>query len=488
MINLQVSCSDIMGARFNGRDLHKDLNKRGIKSKHLVWSKNTNEPDTVQISRDLENRVDLNKSLGELERLYSAQSLFHPFSYDLMFNKEFLGSDIVHYHLIHNNFFNFSHLPILTKLKPTVWTIHDPWAVTGHCIHPMGCEKWKTGCGNCPDLKNYFEIKNDTTALNWEIKKEAILNSKLDIIVASEWMYDLVSASPMFKNAKLHIVPFGLDLSKFKPMDSAVEKKKLGIPTDNIVISFRSTDSKYKGLDYIKAALNNLKTDKKITLLTFNDKGLVEELKDKYQVIDLGWVDKEIELVSAYNASDIFLMPSRAEAFGMMAIEAMACGKPSIVMSGTALPCVVKEKEGGGVVVPQGDIEKFTEEIKRLVENKDARKSIGDRAYKLAQENYSIQKYLNTVVELYGQIIGDVVPDARASFILEQQKELLPNFTLKPPVGIKLIYPKYLWFKIKRRLKHVECIRYLYYDIYLKSINTTKVKWNDLCIWINYLD
>ncbi|PJI51298.1 hypothetical protein CTI14_63230 [Methylobacterium radiotolerans] len=57
--------------------------------------------------------------------------------------------------------------------------------MTGHCIHPFSCQRWKTGCGQCPDLKTDFAIQRDTTALNFRLKRMAYRRSNFEILVAT---------------------------------------------------------------------------------------------------------------------------------------------------------------------------------------------------------------------------------------------------------------------------------------------------------------
>jgi glycosyltransferase involved in cell wall biosynthesis len=421
MKNLQIGDNDLMGNRFNGHDLHLYLRAKGIQSDHVVWTKRSNDKFTNSLAEHHPSRLEVTYGITDIEKFFSSQNLFYPFSYSLLTNKLFLETDIAHYHLIHNFFFNISHLPILTSLKPSVWTLHDPWALTGHCIHPHHCDKWKTGCGDCPDLNTEFQLAHDTTALNWEIKKSIYDKSDIDIIVASKWMYNLVNESPMFKGKSIHLIPFGLNLDIFKPLEINDFHKRYGIPAENIVIAFRAQSWKLKGLDYLRECLLKLKTNKKITLLTFNSIGLMNEFKRSYQVIDLGWVDDESKLVAAYNAADFFIMPSTAESFGMMAMEAMACAKPVVVFEGTALEDTIFAPEGG-IAVPMGDVEALVYTSKRLIENENERVNLGKNALELARRHYNANDYVNKIVDVYNEVIHKRKFDTRKKYIIDQLK------------------------------------------------------------------
>ena len=401
---LQFGSTDVMGSRFNGQDLHKQFAKRGIDSQHIVWDKKGSDLNTVEIthSRFL---CKLNALANKIQSALSLQSILNPSIFPLLVNRTFLNSDIVHYHLIHTGYFSLANFPLLTRMKPAVWTLHDPWAMTGHCVHPFDCQRWKTGCGSCPNLKAEFAMKRDNTALMWKLKKIFYANSKIDLIVASKWMLDMVNSSPLMSNFKVHHIPFGLDLNVFKSGPSAEKKKKLGIPPENVVISVRSTMSEYKGLEYIIKAIEILKTSVPITILTFNERGHFNQFLGKHQIIELGWVEDEEETIDAYQARDIFVMHSVAEAFGMMAMEAMACEKPVITFDGTSLSEVIFAPEGG-ISVPARDIDALVSAMCDLIENPEKRIKIGIRARELAVQHYDINQQIKRTLEVYQEVLS----------------------------------------------------------------------------------
>ena len=78
--------------------------------------------------------------------------------------------DILHFHNLHGNYFDLRALIELSNQVPVVLTLHDAWLFSGHCAHSLECERWKKGCGNCPDLTIYPPILRDATAYNWQQK------------------------------------------------------------------------------------------------------------------------------------------------------------------------------------------------------------------------------------------------------------------------------------------------------------------------------
>lgn len=411
---LQISFTDLIGSRFNGRDLNIYFRQLGHDAQQCVWYKQGNDQFTWILSqkpcRGIFGKVRgvLNDLIRKIEKALSIQSLLYPWPIQLLFDKRFLASDIVHYHLLHNEYFSLLAMPRLTSLKPSVWTIHDPWLMCGHCVHPYSCERWKEGCGECPDLKTFMPMRHDNTRYMFETKRRILAKSNVDIIVASRFMLEMAQKSPIFVNHRIHYIPFGVDTTIFKQMGSADLRIKYKIDPNNLVISFRETDNEYKGLPYIKDALHRLSLGEyaaPITLLTVNQKGLLEEFKDKYQIIELGMVTDEAVMADFYNCSDLFLMPSKAEAFGMMAIEAMACGIPVVAFEGTSLPEVIFAPVGG-VSVPMKDSEALFTAIDRLLKNPDERNAIGDEAYRLSRIHYNFEDHAKKILALYEEVIA----------------------------------------------------------------------------------
>ena len=428
MVNncLQISDTDIVGSRFNGYNLMQYLHKRGIACNYYVQQKESDH-DSVSDFFSFKNTAypTAYNSANNLNNNFSTRSFYHALSYELLFDRRFLEADIIHLHLLHNLPFNLSDLPLVSTLKSVVWTLHDPWALTGHCVHPGDCERWKTGCDQCPDLKRHFSVSADNASLNWIKKKKVYQSSELDIIVASRWMYDKVSNSPLFEHNNIHLVPFGVDLSIFKPTDSKKIKENLGIPEDNIVLGFRAQEGPWKGLEYIKACLRLIEDSSKITLLIFYQTGLLDEFQNKFQIVELGWIATDNEMSDAYNATDIFLMPSAAESFGMMAMEAMCCGKTVIGMSGTALEETIMAERGAGVVVPQGDIDAMFQQLDSLIKNKYRRIEIENNAYAVSRKFYGKERYLDKIIDIYEKAL--VGKKKSGQFFIKKELERINN-------------------------------------------------------------
>ncbi len=393
----QVTRADLLGGRFNGFSIRHLLEQRGVHSSHLVFDPKSDDPATHRIFGYPGSRTFV-ATMSRWEYRLGLHAMFQVHSFGLPANRLFRRADVVHYHVVHDGFFSIAALPVLARLKPSIWTWHDPWIMTGHCLHPMECDRWRIGCGECPDLTRTFEMKFDNTRRAFALKRTIVRHSPIDIIVASRWMLDMARASPMAVGARLHYIPFGVDLSRFKPRDQAAAKARFGVLPDRVVVAARGFISPYKGVTELAAALERIQTP--LCVLSLHDSGGFDRLIGRHQVIGLDWTDDEDALIDAYAATDFFVMPSMGEAFGMMAVEAMACGKPVVVFEGTALPDVTFAPEAG-IAVPMRDVQGLADAVQHLVDDAPDRLRRGKRARELAEQHYSAELYADRLTALY---------------------------------------------------------------------------------------
>jgi glycosyltransferase involved in cell wall biosynthesis len=400
---VQINSGDLIGRRFNGYDLTPYLNDLGVQSSHLVfWNKQTNVPFVQQLF-PYPGRVRLTRALNRLEHRTSTHARFHPQSWFVPAHKAFRTADVAHYHIVHDGYFSLGALRFLSWLKPTVWTWHDPWPLTGHCIYPMDCERWLTGCGLCPDLNRPFPMRRDRTANEFQRKNRIYRRINADIIVASPWMFKLVQRSPLTSHFRFHLVPFGIDLEKFRERDREAARQRLGVLPGRKVIMLRAVASPYKGLTNLIDALSQWGLGESICVIALQETGHFDRFIGTHQIIEFNWSNDDDFLIDAYTASDVFVMPSKAEAFGMMAIEAMACSRPVISFDGTALPSVTFAPTAG-LAVPMDDNKALAQALQHLLSDSSERECRGRRSRLFAEEHYDIRIQAQVLASLYREI------------------------------------------------------------------------------------
>lgn len=186
-------------------------------------------------------------------------------------------------------------------------------------------------------------------------------------------------------------------------MRAACRAARPGIRPDRVVIGSRgAAENLFKGGDLVIEALRGLPADlpEKLCLLSTHADEQTLPFLDRHQVVELGWNTDPLLVRDSLLAADFFVMPSRAEAFGMMAIEAMACAKPVIVTDGTSLPEVTQAPDIG-LAVPAGDVSALTAAILRLIRDPAERAARGKAGRALAEARYGEDAFADGLAALY---------------------------------------------------------------------------------------
>lgn len=398
---LQLNGYESPGRRFSGLGLASMLKEHDVSSTHIIWQRDTTDPSVLGYEAPQARLI--NEMYSRVEQRLGFQSVYFTNAAELMSRKEFIEADLIHLHLIHTGYLSMLDLPEITRAKPTVWTLHDPWAFSGHCIYPFNCQRWRIGCGECPDLKIPFNVVRDSTGLMFSMKEKMFQRSSFEVIVASQWMETMTRESPLFKGVPVHLVPFGLDLDFFSRGSRVSARKRFGIPDDAVVIGFRAEYGAYKGFEYIERALDEIPADRNVWLLSTASHGPLEKFRGKFGVTELGWVNDEELVRDFFAAQDMFLMPSIAEAFGVMAIEAMASGCPVIVFEGTSLPGVTFAPEIG-LQVQARDSAGLALVMQQLIDDPVERRRRGHLGRKLVEDLYDEKMQARRIAEVYHKV------------------------------------------------------------------------------------
>jgi glycosyltransferase involved in cell wall biosynthesis len=407
---VQVSSVDLVGMQVNGFLTHKWLQEQGHDSRLLVYTRMSGDPCVKTIGSSLLRA--LNPLTRVIEAKLDTTAMLPLLSHRIDRNPWVRDADIVNLQLIHAApFFSLLDLPRLSRKKRVVLSVHDMFLMTGHCIYSMGCERWKTGCGDCPDLGIPFAMTRDTTARNWKLKRWVFDRSNVDIVVGSKWQEEHVRESPILGRFRRHMIPYGVDTRVFKPGDKAEARRKLGIPANAHVISFRSAPyhRNFKGTDFIEEALRIFKPRRPTVLIVFEGVGGLNSIRGKYQFHEFGWVIDGETIAGGLQATDVFLMPSIAEAFGLMAIESMACGATPLVFDGTALPDTI----GGpdcGVIVPQGDAAALAHAIGDCLDHPEKLARYRENGLRHAVKNHGFDDYARRYLDLFLELAKEKRP------------------------------------------------------------------------------
>ena len=305
--------------------------------------------------------------------------------------------DVLHIHSIHNSYLNIPMLFRYIKRNNirVVWTLHDCWAFTGHCAHfdMIGCEKWKTGCRNCPQYQSYPKTYRDNSKVMYTLKKKWFQGIRdLTIVTPSNWLAGLVKQS-FLHEYPVHVIPNGIDLSIFQPRESDF-RRRIHCEEKKIVLGVSFVWIQKKGLDVFIELARRLGEQYQIVLVG-TDEQVEKQLPDN--IIAIRRTQNQQELAEIYTAADVFVNPSVEETMGLVTVEALACGTPAVVFNKTAVPEVVDEN--CGIVVEAGDIEAL---IMAIMKVDDFAERNGRSGYCLEKsKSFEARRKFRDIIELY---------------------------------------------------------------------------------------
>jgi glycosyltransferase involved in cell wall biosynthesis len=402
---LHINQSDIgSGAGIAGYRLHQSLLNQGIHSRQLVGTNLSHSEfvDTIPHNRLLE------KVLGKVTRPLGLNYLNQQTHTAVMSHEFYREADILNFHNLHNDYFNYCAIDNLTSTKPAIYTLHDMWAFTGHCSYSYDCSRWQTGCGQCPYPNIYPEIQQDHTHLEWRLKNWIYSRSNLTIVTPSRWLMQQAQQS-MLRDLPIHHIPYGVDTDIYQPRDRAKCRELLGIEPDQYVLMFgaASLSDKRKGGDLLVQALSNLPASLKPHLLLLMLGQGSAAIADACGIpcLNLGYVDSDSIKAIAFSAADLFLLPTRADNLPLVLQESMACGTPMVSFKIGGVSDLVRPQETGYLATPE-DTDDFCHGIIQLLEDSTLRQTMAHNCRMIALGEYQLQQQADRYTALYNAILA----------------------------------------------------------------------------------
>lgn len=259
---------------------------------------------------------------------------------------EKIQPDIIHLHNIHGYYINYPMLFNYLKRKniPTIITMHDFWLMTGHCAYiNESCNKWETGCGHCPRLSQYPATKLDCSARNWKRKAGIFADMpNVTLVPVSYWLAKYVDKS-FLHEVKQQMIYNGIDTRAFKPYRGKSHTVD-GIDwTKYTIMTIATRWTKANGFDDIIQLSRVLPDDFRIVMIGLDDRQL-EDLPEN--IIGLKKIESLTSLRELYSKADVIFNVNREVTFGLVTVEAMACGTPAVVFHNTAGEELVNKQTG----------------------------------------------------------------------------------------------------------------------------------------------
>ena len=381
--------------------LCQNLQKRGYNARILV-NKVYGIKQTADISILSRIHTKDQKILWKAQNSLGWLDFFQMESFNIKNMDIFKNADIVHLNNLHGNYFSLFALPELTALKPTIWTLHDQFAITGHCAFTYECDGWLNGCKQCPNLLSTPEISKDTANFLFKTKKKIYDNSDFTVVCYSEWMKSCLEKS-ILKDKDIKLIYNGIDTGVFKPYDKLEARKELNLPLDKKILLFSSNlgiNNPQKGIKYLNETYNYFKNNENIMFIALGgDKK--EYISERF--LNLPYVHNETELAKYYSAADLFIFPTLAETFGLVIAESLACQTPVISFKTGPVPEIISHMETG-YIANYKDINDFIKGIKLFLEDDLLRENASSSGRRVIEDKFSLNLMIDNYSRLYQEV------------------------------------------------------------------------------------
>lgn len=386
--------------------IHCGLKSLDLRSHMLVRHKGTSDPDV-----DTVHGGGLGKAKDRIAEEITSRTGFQdcliPSSRRVLSHSWVKHANVFQMYNLHGGYFSLSLLPPMSKKGVVVWRLSDMWPATGHCAYSGECEKWASGCGECPDLATYPPIATDRTAFLWRRKQRIYQKTELTLVAPSSWTERIARASPLLAHFPVRRIPNGIDLSVFRPYEKAAMRAFLDIDPDVRIVLFVAhsigTD-KRKGINYLIDSLRLLSTNDKILLALVGLDADKVVIGQNIPTRQFGYVAEDKLLAAIYSAADVLVAPSTSENLANSVLEAMACALPVVAFDAGGTRDAVRHLETG-LLAPPEDAPALADHLKRLLEEPDLRSTLGRRAREVMEKEFSSELQAFRFAELYQELL-----------------------------------------------------------------------------------
>ncbi len=262
-----------------------------------------------------------------------------------------LRPDVINVHNLHGAArwgWSADLLKVCVDRAPTVWTLHDMWSFTGRCAYSYDCRKFLSGCdATCPTPTEHPALPPAWISGAWEKRRRLLAaDCCLTAVTPSRWLAREAEAG-LWSGKEVCVIPNGLLLDTYEPLDRDLARKALGIETPGpvLLVAAWHLDERRKGGQFLVEALHRV-SHRPLTVITLGSGHLPLEVSDIH-VHHLGHVDHERTKALVYNAADVFVHPAPVDNLPNVVMEALACGTPVAAFPIGGVPEMVRPGQTG---------------------------------------------------------------------------------------------------------------------------------------------
>jgi glycosyltransferase involved in cell wall biosynthesis len=317
---------------------------------------------------------------------------------------EKFAPDILHLHWVAR----MMRIETLGRVQvPIVWTMHDSWAFTGGCYLPFDCTRYQGSCGGCPILGSSTE--EDLSRRVWKRKLQAWANLNLTLVAPSRWLAGKARESSLFRDAQIEVIPNGIDVERYKPLEKTAAREKLSLPQDKKLVLFGAKGAlsdRNKGFLHLQKALGELAAGPgrdDVELVVFGAAAPSHAPELGFKTHYTGWQHDDVSLALLYAAADVFVLPSISENLPYTVMEAMSCGTPCVGFDQGGVADLIDHRRNG-YLAKAYEATDLGRGIAWVLENPERRKQLSVEGRGKVLQQYAEGRVTLRYMELYRRV------------------------------------------------------------------------------------
>jgi glycosyltransferase involved in cell wall biosynthesis len=323
-------------------------------------------------------------------------------------------AQLLHFHWV-NDLLDYPFvLPRLNPQVPLVWTLHDMNPFTGGCFYSQGCRSFQTQCGRCPELGSHQE--RDLSTEVWERKANALRRMKapLSFVAPSEWLASEARRSRLLEGFEVRCIPNAVDTDLFRVQEKSAMRRQLGLNPGSPVVLFvaATLDNPWKGLRHLLEAMPSIQSrHSTVQFVSVGD----PKIPSNWPVpVSTFSAREEKTMANLYAVADMLVVPSVADNFPNVILEAMACGVPTVGFCTGGIPEAIGRDEPTGLLAAEPNSVALADGVLRLLAmvNGD---SVGwqQRCRSRALREFSLPVQAKRHIALYDELLSTTVHPAK---------------------------------------------------------------------------
>ena len=399
--------------------LHNALRGAGVDGRLLVLHPVTDSPSVISVAENFRQKV-MAKGCGSIDNLPAKfwghdprERVWSPGWIDLFrvnLREDVRAADIITLFWVCGGFLSTKAIGRLLRLnKPVLWRLSDMWPFTGGCHYSGQCTRYEDRCGCCPQLGSRHEY--DLSRWVWKNKERWWNDFAMTIVCPSRWIASCAERSSLFRNQRIEIIPTGIDLKTFKPIDKKLARLTLNLPLDVPLILFGASGAMSdprKGRNQLESALEiltgGLKADSLPQLVIFGSWNRPEIRGWDAPIHVLGHLYDEASLALLFSACDIFVAPSLEDNLPNTVLESLACGTPVVAFDIGGMQDMIDHKKNG-YLAKAYEPEDLARGIDWMLSDEVIREALSREARLKAEKEFDINLLAQKYLDLYKAVL-----------------------------------------------------------------------------------